>query len=165
MPLLEEVLATIPPGKRVFLEIKVGPEIVGEVVRVFGLSKRSASEMAIISFNPETCVAAKKALPECQVYFLSSFKQDKATGVFAPTVAELVQGAVAAGLDGLDLNANLDVLTPKAVGQIREAGLKFYTWTVDDAEVARRLVELGVDGITTNRPEWLRAQLAPPPTQ
>lgn len=162
LPLLDEVLATIPPGKRVFLEIKVGPEIVGEVARIFKASKRSAKEMAVISFNPETCVAAKKALPACQVYFLSSFKQDKATGVFTPPVAELVQGARAAGLDGLDLNANLEVLTPAAARQIREAGLKFYTWTVDDAEVARKLVQLGVDGITTNRPEWLRAQLSSP---
>lgn len=165
LPLLEEVLATIPAGKRVFLEIKVGPEIVVEAARIFKASKRPAQEMAIISFNPDTCAAAKKALPECQVYFLSSFKQDKATGVFSPSVAELVKGARAAGLDGLDLNANLEVLTPAAVRQIREAGLKFYTWTVDDPEVARSLVKLGVDGITTNRPEWLRAQLASPAAQ
>jgi glycerophosphoryl diester phosphodiesterase len=32
-------------------------------------------------------------------------------------------------------------------------------WTVDDPEVAKKLVELGVDGITTNRPGWLREQL------
>jgi glycerophosphoryl diester phosphodiesterase len=43
--------------------------------------------------------------------------------------------------------------------RVKEAGLKFYVWTVDDAKVARKLAALGVDGITTNRPEWLRTVL------
>ena len=30
---------------------------------------------------------------------------------------------------------------------------------VDDTAIARRLADVGVDGITTNRPEWLREQL------
>lgn len=44
--------------------------------------------------------------------------------------------------------------------RVRDAGLKLYVWTVDDAARAHELAALGVDGITTNRPEWLRAQLA-----
>jgi glycerophosphoryl diester phosphodiesterase len=39
------------------------------------------------------------------------------------------------------------------------AGLKLYVWTVDDAAVARRLADAGVDGITTNKPKRLREQL------
>ena len=45
------------------------------------------------------------------------------------------------------------------VKQIRKAGLKLYIWTVDDPAVALRLAGAGVDGITTNRPKWLREQL------
>ena len=40
------------------------------------------------------------------------------------------------------------------------AGVLVGTWTVDDPVVARRLAEAGVDGITTNRPKWLREQLS-----
>jgi glycerophosphoryl diester phosphodiesterase len=33
-------------------------------------------------------------------------------------------------------------------------------WTVNDPAVARRMAALGVDGITTDRPAWLRERLA-----
>ena len=36
---------------------------------------------------------------------------------------------------------------------------KTFVWTVDDAAVAKQLADAGVDGITTNRPQWLREQL------
>ena len=42
---------------------------------------------------------------------------------------------------------------------VKGAGLKLYVWTVNDPMVARRLIDLGVDGITTDRPAWLRQQL------
>ena len=42
---------------------------------------------------------------------------------------------------------------------IKSAGLKLYVWTVNDLGVARRMIGLGVDGITTDRPGWLRENL------
>ena len=45
---------------------------------------------------------------------------------------------------------------------MKAARLKFRVWTVDSAPVARRLAGLGIDGIITNRPGWLRAQLPRP---
>ena len=63
-----------------------------------------------------------------------------------------------AKVDGLDLsfNAPLDAAT---VRKIRAAGLGLVVWTIDDPAVARTMVQLGVDGITTNRPAWLRSQV------
>ncbi len=51
---------------------------------------------------------------------------------------------------------------PEFVRKVHAAGLKLYTWTVDDPVVARNLAAVGVNGITTNRPGWLREQLATP---
>ncbi len=45
------------------------------------------------------------------------------------------------------------------VQKVKSAGLKLYVWTVDDVELAKKLAVTGVDGITTNRPEWLRQKL------
>jgi glycerophosphoryl diester phosphodiesterase len=61
-------------------------------------------------------------------------------------------------LDGIDVGASgpvNDAFTRK----VHEAGLKLYIWTVDSPAKARRLIAAGVDGITTNRPGWLRNQL------
>ena len=75
-----------------------------------------------------------------------------------PELEPLIEQAKQANLTGLDLQFTWP-FSAEFVSKIRGAGLKLIAWTVDDAEVASRLVELGVDGITTNRPAWLREQL------
>ncbi|MFN2135450.1 MAG: glycerophosphodiester phosphodiesterase [Candidatus Promineifilaceae bacterium] len=41
-------------------------------------------------------------------------------------------------------------------------GLRSFIWTIDDAEEARRVLSLGVNGLITNDPARLRAELALP---
>ena len=40
-----------------------------------------------------------------------------------------------------------------------ENNLEVLTWTVNDPEEAKRLHRLGVAGITTDRPGWLKEQM------
>ena len=42
---------------------------------------------------------------------------------------------------------------------VKNAGLKAYAWTVDDEGAAKHLIQCGIEGITTNRPAWLRQRL------
>lgn len=42
----------------------------------------------------------------------------------------------------------------------RRRGYRVHTWTVDDPAEARRLLDLGVNGIFTNKPQFLRRSLA-----
>lgn len=96
-------------------------------------------------------------LPDIPVLLLVSGNKDKETGQ-SPQLEELIAVAKAAGVDGL----NLDVRFPidqSVMKQVHRAGLKLYVWTVNDADQARRLAAAGVDGITTDRPGWLREQL------
>ena len=49
----------------------------------------------------------------------------------------------------------------KAFGdKVKAAGLKLYVWTVNDVELAKQMIAAGVESITTDRPGWLREQLA-----
>jgi glycerophosphoryl diester phosphodiesterase len=158
IPTLASILATIPAGKRAVLEIKCGPEILPELGRVIAKSGRKPSELAIIAFDYETLRQSKKEFPQLEHYFLHDYKKDKQTGEL-PILPALIQRAKAAGFDGLDLHFNWPI--DKAfVGEVKGAGLKLIAWTVNDVEVARRLSEAGVDGITTDRPAWLREALA-----
>ena len=45
---------------------------------------------------------------------------------------------------------------------MHEAGLSCHVWTVDRPADMARVVELGVDGVITNRPEVLRTLLDGP---
>jgi len=42
---------------------------------------------------------------------------------------------------------------------VMAAGLELFTWTVNSPEEAKRLSKLGINGITTDRPAWLRGEL------
>jgi glycerophosphoryl diester phosphodiesterase len=43
------------------------------------------------------------------------------------------------------------------VSRARELGRPVHAWTVDDPDMQRRLLTLGVDGIMTNNPRGLRS--------
>ena len=57
--------------------------------------------------------------------------------------------------------ANATIYAPlisrRLVHTARRLGIELYTWTVDDPDEMRRLVALGIDGITSNRPDLLAA--------
>ena len=84
-----------------------------------------------------------------------------AKGKKAPTANELIERAKQIGADGLDLSAT-ETLDAAFAKKVKSAGLKLYVWTVNDIALARRMVAIGVDGITTDRPGWLREQLGQP---
>ena len=48
------------------------------------------------------------------------------------------------------------VLTPALVRAVHRAGKQVHIWTVDDADVMERLIDAGVDGIFTDRPDTLK---------
>jgi glycerophosphoryl diester phosphodiesterase len=156
IPTLESILESIPPGKRAVLEIKCGPEIVPELERVIRASKRKPAEIAIISFKFDALKESKARLPRIPHYFLSDYKTNSSGA--PPKLAPLIAQAKAANFDGLDLQFKWPIDKPFA-DEVHRAGLKLVVWTVNDPVVAKRLVEAGVDGITTDRPGWLREAL------
>jgi glycerophosphoryl diester phosphodiesterase len=157
IPRLEEMLATVPSGKRVFIEVKCGPEIVPVLDRVLRASKLKPAQTPVISFHADVIEATKKARPDLEAYWVVSLKPAK--GKKPPTAEQLIRRANEIGADGLDLSAT-ETLDAAFAKKVKSAGLKLYVWTVNEVELARRMVEIGVEGITTDRPGWLREQLA-----
>ena len=158
IPLLEEVLATVPDGKRLFVEIKSGPACLPEFAKVWKRSGRKPGQVVPIGFSLATMERLKKRLPQLEVCWIAEFKRSWRTGRWSPRPERLIQAAQRAGLDGLDLSAK-GPIDAAFVGLLKDAGLKLYVWTVDSPARARKLIQAGVDGITTNRPAWLREQL------
>ncbi len=65
--------------------------------------------------------------------------------------------------DGFQLpewSGRLHVVTPKLIRAAHAANLPVHVWTVDEPADMRRLLEWGVDGIMTDRPDLLAAVLA-----
>lgn len=158
VPTLAEALATIPNGKRVFIEVKCGPEVVPELKRVLKASGKKHQQTAVISFSYEVVKAVKKELPELKVYWIVALEQDKVTQAWGPTAEELISKTKAANLDGVDLGRTNGIDAAFAA-KIKKAKLGLYVWTINDVDEAQRLIKLGIDGITTDRPGWLPQQI------
>lgn len=157
LPTLDEALATIPAGKRLFIEIKCSAAVLPELERVIQASGKKAAQLVIIAFDYDTIAQAKKRFPEIPAFWLAGYKVDKQTGK-GTELEPLLAKAKAAGVDGLDLDFKFPI-DAAFVAAAKAQGLQIHVWTVDDAETARRLAAAGVAGITTNRPGWLREQL------
>jgi glycerophosphoryl diester phosphodiesterase len=158
IPSLEEVLATIPDGSRLFVEFKCGPEGVRVFRQTLDLSGRAPKQIVAISFSLDLVRRLNVGMPALEVCWICKFRRNWNTRRWSPAADELISTLTGVGLDGVDLDARgpIDALL---VRKLKDAGLKVYVWTVDSPVQARRLVKAGVDGITTNRPGWLREKL------
>lgn len=154
IPTLAEMLATVPKGKKVYIEVKCGPEIVPELLRELTAADLPPALTPVICFNSNVIAAVKKARPALPSYWLVDVKKE-------PNVDKVIQTARTIRADGLDLSAKPE-LTKDYAARIKAAGFRLDVWTVNDVEVAKRMIDLGVQGLTTDRPAWLREQLAKP---
>jgi glycerophosphoryl diester phosphodiesterase len=159
LPTLSEVLTTLPDGARCFIEIKVGPEAVPALERIVNQFGGKPEQLVIMSFEAATVAESKRRMPHITAYLLSSFERDKAVLAWTPTAQSLIDQTKSIRADGIGLHHEGPV-NRSFVYHIKSAGLAVYVWTVDDVALARRLIQAGVDGITTNRAGWLREQLA-----
>ena len=121
-------------------------------------AKTAREQTVLIGLDFDTIVAVKRALPDrvaCWVTEQFTIGDSPACSL-KPTTAELIERAVAAKLDGLDIN-NLPERPPGDIGQITRAGLQAYVWTVNSAERAAWHQAEGIHGITTDVPAQLIA--------
>ncbi|MBK7975237.1 MAG: glycerophosphodiester phosphodiesterase [Deltaproteobacteria bacterium] len=147
VPPLRDVLTRVAPRVPINIELKGRPGVgleraVVDVVRETG----SAGSVLISSFKLDALVALRECDDDLPIGLLyedpiETLAADarRVRASFVHPGASLVDGAL--------------------LDEARALGLGVLVWTVDDPEVARGLIEAGVDGIITNRPGALRARL------
>ena len=155
VPLLADLLdlLTEHPGAQLLLELK---EVwTAEQVRTaVDLVRRAgaADQVVLQSFEVATLEHVRDVAPGIRRAVLL----DEA----APDA--LAQGrALRRDLGVLACNPGVASLVrrPEVVGQLQEAGLAVWTWTVDESVLWRSVVDSGVDGVITNRPDGLKGWL------
>ncbi len=109
-----------------------------DVVRLLEVVRAEdyAEGMVYITFHAQNLVYLRRHEPDCTVQYLSSKMTDEVLAL--------------AKENGYDLDIRWDAITEDWVKQIKAAGIKLNVWTVDDKELAEKLISWGVDIITTN---------------
>jgi len=98
-----------------------------------------ADRIEFISFSLSACVEFARLMPKNVVEYLG--------GEIAP--AELHE----MGISGIDYEYPVFYEHPEWIEEAHKLGMVVNTWTVNNEEDMRKLLELGVDQITTNEPE------------
>jgi glycerophosphoryl diester phosphodiesterase len=166
---------------RLFVEIKTSPEEPGLALPPEAISERVvkmvrdegiAERTWIISFDWRNLVHIQKTAPEITTGYLT---------IDTPSTSNLKPkqpGASLwmAGIDIDDFNGSapravkaaggriwspyFKNLTPESLAEARQLGLLVSVWTPDKPEDLRKMIEMKVDAITTNRPDVLKKILA-----
>ncbi len=160
IPTFAEVAAAIPSDKTFVIELKAGPEIVPLLVKELEKSNLSRKQCLIIAFDSEAVAKCKELLPDVRAHWLVSYKQDKKSGQWTPSLDTLVKTLADCKADGLGTQGKMEVVTEDFISELKQGGMKeFHVWTIDDADEARYFQKLGAVGITTDRPGFIREAL------
>lgn len=115
------------------------------------LQRRSyLQNVTLTSFSPQ-CIQAMKALEPRLAW---GYDPDERR---AYTPWEVCAEALACGANFLLYDHRR--LTAGIVDEAHQHGFAVWAWTADAPEHLQRLIDLGVDAIMTNRPDWLRSML------
>jgi glycerophosphoryl diester phosphodiesterase len=156
IPTLKDVLATIPEGKQIFVEIKCGPEILPLLQPQLEASSLKSEQIVIICFSQTVISQARQRMPQYHANWLTGYKQETKNSECKPTQAEVLETLKNSGATGLGTNGNLEIIDLAFVESIRHAGFQFHVWTVNDVDAAREFADLGAASITTDRPAFIR---------
>ena len=160
IPTLEEVLATVPRGKCVFVELKSGPEIVLPLRQILSQSVVPLENIAIISFDAETIQSCENQIKGIKTYWLTSYEQQQDTS-WSPSADEVSATIARVNSDGLGSKAIPAHVDREFLDTLRARGVSdFHVWTVDTPRIGKFYQGLGAHAITTNRPAFMRSQLA-----
>jgi glycerophosphoryl diester phosphodiesterase len=149
----------------------LGPELFAAAVLKVVREAQAASRTTLQSFDWRTLQYAQKVAPEVETAYLTVQQGDDQIQIGRPNPS-----AWLAGFDVDDHGGSVPRLVKAAAGKVwsplfrdltRESlaeahalGLKVIPWTVNRAEDMDSLIEWGVDGLITDRPDLGRAALA-----
>lgn len=155
LPTFAEVAATVPDGKKFYIEVKCGTEIVPVLLKDLIKTGLDADQIVIISFNASVIREMKKQAPGFKAYWLSSFEKKSP---LVPSLEQVLATCREIKADGFSSKADKRI-DEDFISGIRKAGYEYHCWTVDDPAVGKRFLGMGVLSITTNKPAFLRAAL------
>ena len=145
VPTLEQYLTDLRnyPDMQLILEIKKQPlqrdenrltRKTVEMVHRMGLQK----QVEYISFSPAACALARQLDDKATIYYVG--------GTLTPDEVKQL------GYQGIDYSYKILFKHPEWITESHELGLKVNGWTPDDDKIIKKLIDMKVDYITTDKP-------------
>ena len=149
IPSLREVLRRyrdIP----IVIELKVNAAEMGEAVAREVRHADAVDRVCVAGYGSRSAAAARAALPGLAS---SATHPEVRLAVYRGLAGWPVREVAYGGYQVPERNGLIRIVSPRFVRDAHDAGLKVQVWTVDAEPDMRRLLEWGVDGLITNRPD------------
>ncbi|MDF2066780.1 glycerophosphodiester phosphodiesterase family protein [Bacillus sp. Cr_A10] len=150
IPTFEEILDLYHGKIGILIELKA-PELypgieeqVAEVLKERNLDKPQNEKIIIQSFNFESVKRVDQLLPQVPVGVLTSNRADT-------TLEALQEFSTYADW----FNPSYGIVTEELVNQVHSQGMQIGSWTVRSQEAADFLLEMGVDAIISDYPDYV----------
>ena len=151
IPTLAQVLATVPEGKRVAIEVKCHGNIVQRLAEEIAKSGLKDEQIFVMSFKHKEMKEFKRLNPQFEVCLLQSMRKNIITRRWKTSAGDILKKICKNGVDGVVVKS-VDAIDAKFVRTIKSEGYTFRLYTVDDEAEATKLMKLHVDGFATNCP-------------
>lgn len=150
IPTLGAVLATIPPGRSLFVEIKTGADTAPAIAAAVKAGRPSSANVLLQGFDGDALAALAAALPEAPAYWTVDPPVDDSQRPL-PYPTAIIAEAKRRGFAGLAL---LHVSVDDAfLAAAREAGILVDVWTLNDTPALESWAARDVRWIETDRPD------------
>lgn len=159
IPTLNEVLEIVPEGKKIFVEIKCGPEILVQLEKVIRSCKLHPEQIVFISFNEDVIRGVRSRLPGYRANWLAGYKQNKEKTEWTPKTDEVLKRLQQTNASGLGTQGNREIVDKKFVEEVQSLGIEFHVWTINEPQDAAHFAALGALSITTDKPKIIRNSL------
>jgi glycerophosphoryl diester phosphodiesterase len=156
IPTIAEVFSTIPEGKKIYIEIKCGVEIIPALLEELKRSGLEREQVVVICFDKKVLQKFKAKAPQYKVSWLCSVKGNR-SGKKRPSLNEVLTTLKQINADGF--SSSKDAVDEAFVKGVMEKGYEYHVWTVDDVKTARRFMKWGALSVTTNVPGYMRRNL------
>lgn len=152
VPALAEVFARFP-AMRMNIEIKPAEPAFAESLCRLVRRERRTDRVLVASMQDEALEAFRSACPEVA----TSMGPGEGRWFYAAHFVHLT-AAISPRAAAFQMPYRLgerEVVTAGLIAAARNRNVRVHAWTVNDEQVMRRLIAIGVDGIITDRPDLL----------
>lgn len=159
IPLLAEVLQTVPDTGQIFVDLKAGRESVDSLLETLRASKVPAERIWILSYHYSALQEVERLAPEYRTSLMIAFERIHRNNVGRSADSALYR-AEKAGLDALSMQVGRK-LPRDFIQRAKEKGFPTHVWTVNRVYDARKWADLGAASITTDHPAEIRKAIKP----
>jgi glycerophosphoryl diester phosphodiesterase len=149
VPTLADVLAR-HRDTRVIVELKVNSEVLARAAVDVVRRADAVDRVCFGSFGWRVLRAVRAIEPSVAT---SAAREEVRFALYRCWCRWPVARVAYSGYQVPELSGRTRVVSPRFVKDAHAAGLGVHVWTVDTEETARRLLDAGVDGLITDRPD------------